>query len=428
MLRLVGIIMTFAVVSLPYAHGGGELANYEAISEFLIRNPRASIESLLEALSPKIRERFQLVYKSRSPNGASLKFPRIILTNEDASFMLGVSGDSHSKRGNVVEIIEADPKTNALQFREISFGSDGIRNEPHPKSCMQCHGSPDSPYQRSAMRPIWDGYPEWPGVFGSAHNEARLYGIGKYGNSGVPTLEFEDRALAELKSRAVKGLDRFRSLIGIENTTTAKLSHVSTMFTEALIRRNMLGLAAVYEESVYEHYLRDPAGYPTFRKNLIRIIEGGHVPADSLPGFRENLEKSMVAALVKERDMKRERFQKLIEEFGTDSDRKILTGPYMGKVDPTIHVASGYVNDILPLAWVGVDPRTLAITRTLGVTGIGTPYVGNVSMVWSNALKSALADEAKPRLGNASCKIIVSPVDVDTNATSAEWIKALGGL
>jgi hypothetical protein len=55
------------------------------------------MEDLLAVIAPEIRSNFQLVYDSRSPIGASLEMPRVILNNEDASFILAFAGHSEMK-------------------------------------------------------------------------------------------------------------------------------------------------------------------------------------------------------------------------------------------------------------------------------------------------------------------------------------------
>lgn len=119
-----------------------------------LRDSRAfsTVEELFrDVLPPELLARSMLLPHSRSSQPSSPIAPRILLYNEDASVVIGVSGGLRNLRRATVEFMEYDARTNLYQFRALSFGGAPIAN------CAQCHQG----------RPIWDGK-AWPEAFGQA--------------------------------------------------------------------------------------------------------------------------------------------------------------------------------------------------------------------------------------------------------------------
>jgi hypothetical protein len=403
------------------------LRTYAEISAFLEGHPKASLEEFMAQLSPGLRERYQLVYESRSPNRSSLEWPRIILTNSDATLILGIPGNPEEARGNTIELIETDPKTKVLRFREIVFRKDGIENNPAPKTCVACHGNAKSEFSRSGMRPIWDGYPDWPGVFGSSHNDMKFHAPAKYGAGHYPSFEFEEAAFAKLQAKSTAD-GRYGLLTGLREVSTAKLASMGTMLTEALLRRNLLNLAGLYEERIQEAFLRSPEEYRKLRSEILAYLANGALPDRISPEQVKAFETSMENAYDREVDQKFDRFKKLVQTHGTASDRLLLTTsrPFFPEDRPAL--ARGSAKRLLPLAIAGVDPHGFAITRELNVGGLGTAYVGNLDRIWQNSLRASIASEKHPTLGSNGCLVLISPVNVrSTDAVMDQWIRMLGG-
>ena len=124
----------------------------------------ANVEALLANAAPEIRENFILLYESKSLQPASQDRPRVILHNSDATFLMAYSGFSSLEKpdqsSNSVEIISFNSKTSQFEFAEIRFPEGRI--ELNPPKCSTCH--------TPSLRPNWDPYPNWPGVYGSAIN------------------------------------------------------------------------------------------------------------------------------------------------------------------------------------------------------------------------------------------------------------------
>jgi hypothetical protein len=114
------ILGVFLILFISFS-ARAQLRTISDIDAYLTRNPAVTLEGVIAQLDPEIRKRFLLVYKTRSPNSATLKNPRIILSNEDSSFIISFTGAPSGKRGNVIEFIEADPNTDILGFRELTF-------------------------------------------------------------------------------------------------------------------------------------------------------------------------------------------------------------------------------------------------------------------------------------------------------------------
>ncbi len=111
----------------------------------------------LKTSYPNLFDHFVLLHKSQSLQKASAEYPRVILF--DGGVAMAFS-DHPGQAGRRVEMIETEPGTYKMTFREISFSSSGtVSFDAEPKSCIACHGSP--------ARPIWSPYDFWAGAFGS---------------------------------------------------------------------------------------------------------------------------------------------------------------------------------------------------------------------------------------------------------------------
>ena len=144
---------------------------FEKLSHKLQNCPVFRIEELLPLLPSEYRSRHVLVYASRSLQSASATFPRVILFGFDARFIIAFSGDPNRPGYELLETIEFDDQEKIFQFRSITFPSEisakesrihPYPSEKNPLLCANCH--------REELRPNWDTYSAWPGVYGS-HND-----------------------------------------------------------------------------------------------------------------------------------------------------------------------------------------------------------------------------------------------------------------
>ncbi len=131
----------------------------------------ARIENLLPLLPADFRSRYALVYASRSLQGATPLHPRVIMFGLDARFILTFSGTPELTGYDLMETIEFDDREKKFNFRSIEFPAErtnAISKEPlpaphfselNPPLCVACH--------RKELRPNWDSYAGWPGVYGS---------------------------------------------------------------------------------------------------------------------------------------------------------------------------------------------------------------------------------------------------------------------
>lgn len=162
----------------------------------LIQNPDCqitSIETLLPRLPRSFRSHYALMYRSRSlqgPHTVDYVNPRAIVFGGEAlgndvqtptnirygsmKMAMTFNGKATDPGNEDLELVEVDtspeagldvfryfeikfPKTAGLSWREAQSQ---IHFSPkNPAKCVACHGNP--------ARPIWDGYPLWPGAFGS---------------------------------------------------------------------------------------------------------------------------------------------------------------------------------------------------------------------------------------------------------------------
>ena len=141
--------------------------NYASLQSLLSRQDIGSVEELIAALPAAQRNRYALVFESRSLQGASPENPRVILYGPDARFIVTFSGSPAQRGFRVVETMEFDDDSKEFRLRELLFperaaGPDKVVvSEVNPQRCTRCHGAPP--------RPVWDTFPLWPGAYGERY-------------------------------------------------------------------------------------------------------------------------------------------------------------------------------------------------------------------------------------------------------------------
>ena len=145
--------------------------NFASLQSLLSHQNIGSVEELLAALPAAQRNRYALVFESRSLQGASPENPRVILFGPDARFIVTFNGSAAQRGFRVVETMEFDDDSKEFRLRELLFpeaavGPDRVVvSELNPERCARCHGAP--------ARPVWDTFPLWPGAYGERYR-ARL--------------------------------------------------------------------------------------------------------------------------------------------------------------------------------------------------------------------------------------------------------------
>ncbi|MBK9294472.1 MAG: hypothetical protein IPM57_08505 [Oligoflexia bacterium] len=131
-----------------------------------------SIAELLNYLPKSFLKNVIAIFKSRSLQEASGKNPRILLFNEDASFVITLNGHPSQAGFEALEIMYFDFNDYKFKFYEMVFKNDlserikfdknaidrTNRTGVNPPACLGCHRMPEP-------RPNWGIYPTWPGVF-----------------------------------------------------------------------------------------------------------------------------------------------------------------------------------------------------------------------------------------------------------------------
>jgi hypothetical protein len=117
-----------------------------------------SVEALLDALPPQLKRQPVLIYDSRSLQEASLVRPRVVAYQSEPPLVVAVAGARELRGGDDVELIGFAGER--FEFARVRFAGAAPQFERDPALCQECHGR--------ALRPNWDSYPFWPGVYGSS--------------------------------------------------------------------------------------------------------------------------------------------------------------------------------------------------------------------------------------------------------------------
>jgi mono/diheme cytochrome c family protein len=140
-----------------------------------------SVKDLISHLPESFRNQYALFYRSRSIQGpmrTDYKRPRVILYDElhqknpykriPSKFMLTFnSGEGDQAGANSIEMVDINTSggkddLDIFKYRDITFREGKAElSQVNPSRCKTCHGEP--------ARPIYPGYPDWEGSFGSLH-------------------------------------------------------------------------------------------------------------------------------------------------------------------------------------------------------------------------------------------------------------------
>src|SRR2546429_1397673 len=160
--------------------------NFASLQALLSHQDIGSVEELIAALPAAQRNRYALVFESRSLQGASPENPRVILFGPDARFIVTFNGSPAQRGFRVVETMEFDDDSKEFRLRELLFperaGSPDkvVVSEVNPQRCTRCHGAPP--------QPVWDTFPSWPGAYGERYR-ARLSARERAGLSAFLALQ-----------------------------------------------------------------------------------------------------------------------------------------------------------------------------------------------------------------------------------------------
>ncbi|MFW7378977.1 MAG: hypothetical protein ACOH5I_09245 [Oligoflexus sp.] len=166
-------------------------ADYKNYDEFL---------AYLFQLKPQLFDNFVLIHDTGSIQFASQTRPRVVIFGE--GLILAFAENPNTSYRNV-EIIEFDDERHEFIFHELRFAHENIEFEKNPKSCQACHGSP--------LKPIWDPYDFWPGVYGSAiarlgsDQEKNAYELLRLSNSNLGIFSY--LKLPDVKNERLLGIE-----------------------------------------------------------------------------------------------------------------------------------------------------------------------------------------------------------------------------
>ena len=223
----------------------GGYVTIEGLLKLITDEKLTSIEGVLERLPAELRNRYVLMYKSRSLQRATFAKPRVILFTGNAGFMLAFgSGDPELSGGDRIETIQFREGENRWEMREIAFrpGRPPVVSPVNPRKCLECH---QSPARRDVdPRPNWEPYNLWPGAYASADGRlTSVFGFSskdkKFGPDDAALFADQKQEGERLKQfdRFVKpNHPRYRTLGPfVENQTSA--------FTDLVVGSNDLRVA-----------------------------------------------------------------------------------------------------------------------------------------------------------------------------------------
>ncbi len=226
-----------------------------------------TVDEALGLIPSEFFENYVLVYRSRSLQDSSFEYPRAIVFGKSARFIMSFNGHESQKGYNSIEAIQFREDEQKWEFHEITFSeTTPPKFEKNPTKCLECHQSPSR--QNVDMRPNWEPYNFWPGVYASMDktlepvlrrtlDRANETGSTPYGV--LAKFTEDDFILVDEQSQEKERLEFFE-----ENIKTAPLSRYRFLgefntrdpldFTKALIQLNMMRISRIMKESLGEAF------------------------------------------------------------------------------------------------------------------------------------------------------------------------------
>src|SRR2546422_10811492 len=93
--------------------------NFASLQSLIRDQDIGSVEELIAALPAAQRNRYALVFESRSLQGASFDSPRAIVFGPDARFIVTFNGSPAQRGFRVVETMEFDDETKRSEERRV---------------------------------------------------------------------------------------------------------------------------------------------------------------------------------------------------------------------------------------------------------------------------------------------------------------------
>jgi hypothetical protein len=208
--------------------------DFEDLKQILKANKDIkSVDQVIPKLPPSYRKYYTVSYNSRSRQGGTPESPRVIAfgapiagqqeypyasgvyrSTRSDNLIIAFKSDPSQKIGMVpdeddLEVFEWLPAKRAWVAHDVIFPNRAsartdLTDEErynvsidNPTECRGCHRYPD-------MRPNWEAYPRWPGMFGS--------NVGPYDSAEEKTDFLEEKAALKLFAEKIKDLPRFQML------------------------------------------------------------------------------------------------------------------------------------------------------------------------------------------------------------------------
>lgn len=180
-MRLIYILFLVFTGLLAAATSSASNYNKQDFINLLRAKKPTSIVNVLKMLPISFRSRHILIFDSLSVQNAEPLFPRVLLANKDASFVIAFNGKPSQAGYEAIETMQFNFVQAKFEFEEFIFSDDHKERLAHltkagnqefiksfldrsnsigvnPPKCLACH--------RQDPRPNWEPYNFWPGVYG----------------------------------------------------------------------------------------------------------------------------------------------------------------------------------------------------------------------------------------------------------------------
>ncbi len=175
---------------------------YESLVETIKSKNLKSVEETLPYFPSEMRSNFTLVYDSLSLQKSSFQYPRAIMFGTDAKLTCTFGGHKSLVGFESLECYQYHADSKTFDFREIVFPTEEnlLTEAAFSKtnqralsnfSCTTCHSK--DPH------PIWENYPEWPGVYGSIDDSYHKNSFGAIRLEDSKKLKIELENLLQFK-------------------------------------------------------------------------------------------------------------------------------------------------------------------------------------------------------------------------------------
>ncbi len=145
---------------------GSEIRSIDCFYHEIINNGVATVADAIPLLPDDMKKELFLMTETKSRHKADEQHPRIVMYGDNAELIVSMSSHPEDPMYEVFELIEP-LSDGGYKFRLIDMTTNPPSLSQNDTGCQSCHSE--------KVRPIWNGYRNWPGLKETTQQERSNY-------------------------------------------------------------------------------------------------------------------------------------------------------------------------------------------------------------------------------------------------------------